>query len=120
VTFRFSCGAVEQGESAGDYHVAVSPAVVAFRAMPTPTPKRGRGRPPKGPGGTRVRDLPTLSIRLSAEPMALLRAASKISLLATSDVIAAALAAWVRTLPRAERADIERQAARELAARGED
>ena len=84
--------------------------------MPTP-PKRGRGRPRKGPDGSRVRDLPALSIRLAAEPLATLRAASKITLLSASDVIAAALAAWVRTLPRTERADVERQTARELDAR---
>jgi hypothetical protein len=76
-------------------------------------PRRGRGRPPKGPEGVAVRTLPTLSIRLTPENMALLKAASKVTLQSASEVVAAALVAWAAKLPRADRADVERQAERE-------
>ena len=96
-------------------------AVVVFRAMAAKKkpaavtadpPRRGPGRPPK-PAGTTVRSLPTLSIRLVPEHMALLKAASKVSMQSASDVVSAALVAWVERLPRADRADVERQAERE-------
>lgn len=80
-------------------------------------PRRGPGRPPK-PAGTSVRSFPTLSIRLVPEHMALLKAASKITMQSASEVVAAALVAWADKLPRADRADIQRQAERERQAAG--
>lgn len=62
-------------------------------------PARKRGRPPAGPGGTKVSEYPQMTIRLPLETRARLQTLSLLLAQPMSRIIDSAIDAYVRNLP---------------------
>ncbi|MCP3959255.1 MAG: hypothetical protein GY719_15500 [bacterium] len=69
----------------------------------TTTAKRPRGRPPAGPDGSKVADLPRISLRLEPATKNLLEAAAKVTGRPAWRIGQDAIAAYLAELPAKER-----------------
>ena len=80
--------------------------------QPTPEPLRKPGRPPAGPGGAAVRDMPRFMLRLPAETLASLRAWSAVRQVPAWRLIDQAVRESLERLQGADAEDVRRLARR--------
>ena len=71
--------------------------------MEETTKRRRMGRPPTGPGGSKVRDLPRFTLRLEPETKSLLEAAAEVTGRPAWRIGQDAIAAYLAALPAKER-----------------
>lgn len=72
--------------------------------------KPKRGRPPTGPGGVRMTDLPRMTLRFEPETKARLQAAADVTNRPAWQVVGDAIAAYLDQMPAAQRREIRDRA----------